>query len=62
LAVEIVQWVDHYFWLLVLDSRDSKKKLEVTRLGQVVRNRFQKMNMKKIKTKNKVLKFVKDKE
>jgi hypothetical protein len=42
-----VQWVDCYFWLLVLDSRDSKHKLEVTRLGQVVQNRFQKMNIKK---------------
>jgi hypothetical protein len=43
-----IQWVDRYFWLLVLDSRDSKHKLEVTRLGQVVQiNRFQKMNMKK---------------
>jgi hypothetical protein len=42
-----VQWVDSYFWLLVLESRDSKHKLEVTRLGQVVQNRFQKMNMKK---------------
>jgi hypothetical protein len=37
-----------FFWLLVLDSTDSKHKLEVTRLGQVpVQNRFQKMNMKK---------------
>jgi hypothetical protein len=35
-----VQWVDCYFWLLVLDSRDSKHKLEVTRLGQVVQIRF----------------------
>jgi hypothetical protein len=43
-----------------LDSTDSKHKLEVTRLGQVVQNRFQKMNMKKIKTKNKVSKFVKN--
>jgi hypothetical protein len=43
-----VQWVDRYiFWLLVLDSRDSKQKLEVSRLGEVVQNRFQKMNMKK---------------
>jgi hypothetical protein len=30
-----------------LDSRAPKHKLEVTRLGQVVQNRFQKMNMKK---------------
>jgi hypothetical protein len=48
-----VQWVDRYFWLLVLDSRDPKHKLEVTRLGQVVQNRFQKMNMKKEKQKAK---------
>jgi hypothetical protein len=48
-----VQWVDRYFWLLVLDSRDSKNKLEVTRLGQVVQNRFQKMNMTKQKQKTK---------
>jgi hypothetical protein len=45
--VEIVQWVDHYFWLLVLDSRYSKQKLEVTRIGQVVQNRSQKVNTKK---------------
>jgi hypothetical protein len=42
-----VQWVDHYFGLLVLDSRYSKHKLEVTRLGPVVQNRSQKMYMKK---------------
>jgi hypothetical protein len=47
---------------LFLDSRDSKNKLEVTRIGQVVQNRFQKMKMKKIKTKNKVSKFVKNKK
>jgi hypothetical protein len=46
-AVKSVQWVDCYFWLLVLDSRDSKHKLKVTRPGEVVQNRFQKMNMKK---------------
>jgi hypothetical protein len=42
-----VQWVDHYFWQLALYSRDSKEKLEVKGLGQVVQNKFQKMNMKK---------------
>jgi hypothetical protein len=31
-----VQWVDCYFWLISVDSRASKHKLEVTRLGQVV--------------------------
>ncbi|KAA1076463.1 hypothetical protein PGT21_007905 [Puccinia graminis f. sp. tritici] len=46
-AEELVQWVDCYFWLLVLDSRASKHKLEVTRIGEVVQNRSQRMNMKK---------------
>jgi hypothetical protein len=54
-----VQWVDSEKWLLILNSRALKNKLEVMRLVQVVQNRFQKMNMKKIKTKNGVPKYVK---
>jgi hypothetical protein len=45
--VEPVQWVDSEKWLIILDSRATKHKLEVMRLGQVVHNRSQKMNMKK---------------
>jgi hypothetical protein len=43
-----------------LDSRAPKHKLEVVRLGQVVHNRYQKNEYEKIKTKNNVLKFVKN--
>jgi hypothetical protein len=35
------------FWLLVFNSRASKHKLQVTRLGQVVQNRSQKMKVNK---------------
>jgi hypothetical protein len=42
-----VQWVDSEKWLLILDSRAPKYRLEVMRLVQVVDNRSQKMNMKK---------------
>jgi hypothetical protein len=45
-----------------MDSRASKHKLEVTRVVEVVQNSSQRMNMKKIKTKNKVSKFVKNKK
>jgi hypothetical protein len=41
-----VQWVDSEKWLLILDSRALKHKLEVMRLGQVVHHSSQKMNMK----------------
>jgi hypothetical protein len=45
-------------WGLILDSRAPKNKLEVCmRLVQVVHNRSQKMNMKKIETKNKNFKI-----
>jgi hypothetical protein len=46
---EAVQWVESEKWLLVLDSRAPKHKLEVMRLGQAVHNRSNKMNMKKLK-------------
>jgi hypothetical protein len=42
-----VQWVDSEKWLLILDYRAPKNKREVMRLGQVVHNRSQKVNMKK---------------
>jgi hypothetical protein len=56
-----VQWVDSENWLLILDSGALKHRLEVMRLGQVVHKRSQKINMKKIKTKNQVSKYVKNK-
>jgi hypothetical protein len=42
-----VQWVPCSFWLLVLDPRASKHQIQFMGLGQVVKNRSQKMNMKK---------------
>jgi hypothetical protein len=39
--------VDSENWLLILDSRAPKHKIEVMILSQVVHNRPQKMNMKK---------------
>jgi hypothetical protein len=35
-----LQCLDSEKWLLILDSRALKHKLEVMRLGQVVQNRF----------------------
>jgi hypothetical protein len=56
----LVQLLDSDKWLLILDSRAPKNKLEVTRLVSVVQNMYKKINMRKIKTKNKVPKFVKN--
>jgi hypothetical protein len=44
-----VQWVDSEKWQFT----DPRHKFEVMRLGQVVNNRSQKMNMKKLKQKMK---------
>jgi hypothetical protein len=39
-VISWVQWVDSEKWVIILDSRALKHKLEVMRLGQVVQNRF----------------------
>jgi hypothetical protein len=42
----VVQWVDSEKWLLILDSRAPNYRFEIMRLGQVMHNRCQKMNLK----------------